>query len=548
MRSIFENGGIIGRTEVYNPTIQFVGQLSTTFVGSTTVGATIDLTSLNLRIGDMVIVAYECCGTVNKTLSIAGYTTIAELFADDTARDSNLLVAYKFMGATPDTQVVIPPTQNTADAGAVVIHAYRNVDDTRPFGNPPELIASTSIIDTATPNPPAITPLYPVSANILIVIAAGAAHTQGTAATFFAPYLNNFLSVAGNDTNDATVGMGNILWTGGTFDPPSWRFNGVDSNTFSTNSVTFGLVPKKSKIWNITAENTAKTNFLKVGQATYNIPGSFTFQVPNEVTSISAVCVGGGGGGGAFGTATDEAGAGGGGGALAYATFAVTPGESLTITVGDGGTAGQAASANGVAGGASSVKRAATSLVEAGGGAGGQGGQNGRNQPAGGAGGTVVTGTGGAGGAGGRAQENTNNARGGGGGAGGYSGTGGAGGAAGATGSPGTGGGGGGGGGNANVTTGGGGGVGILGAGANGAGGNATTNATGGSGGSAGSFVGGVFGGGGPGAATNDRRNAGTQGAVRIVWGPYSYPSLASDVVAQYKKSGIIFPNYVKGN
>jgi hypothetical protein len=542
MRSIFENGGIIGERQNYNSTIQFVGQLSTTFEGSTTVGATINLTSLNLRTGDIVIVAYESCGTVNKTLSIADYTTIADLFADDT-EDSNLIVAYKFMGITPDTQVVIPPTQNTADGGAVVLHAYRNVDDTTPL----DVAATTaSIINTATPNPPAITP---VSTGSLIVVAAGAAHTLGTTATFFAPYLSNFLSVAGNDTNDPTVGIGNIPWTGGTFDPPSWRFNGVDSTNFSTNSVTIALRPKRNKIWNITAEKNAKTKFLKAGQATYNIPGSFTFVVPQNVTSISGVCVGGGGGGGAIGSATDEAGAGGGGGALAYATFAVTPGESLTITVGAGGTAGQANSASGLAGGASSIKRGITSLVEAGGGAGGQGGQTNRTNPVGGNGGTVLTGTGGAGGKGGNALENTTNSRGGGGGAGGYSGAGGAGGNNAATGAASTGGGGGGGGGTAAVISGGGGGVGILGAGANGAGGSAATNATGGSGGGAGSYVGGAFGGGGPGAAsTADRRNAGTQGAVRIVWGPYSYPSSASNVIERNSNLGIIFPDYVKGN
>lgn len=62
------------------------------------------------------------------------------------------------------------------------------------------------------------------------------------------------------------------------------------------------------------------------GQKLFESSGTFT--VPAGVTRISAVAVGAGGGG-------DESWSnhGGSGGALAYATFAVTPGESISITV-----------------------------------------------------------------------------------------------------------------------------------------------------------------------------------------------------------------------
>ena len=68
--------------------------------------------------------------------------------------------------------------------------------------------------------------------------------------------------------------------------------------------------------------------------------GSYTFTVPAGVVQVSAVCVGGGGGGGGNNGTSGPGAGGGGGGSLAYGTFDVTPGESLTVIVGVGGYAG----------------------------------------------------------------------------------------------------------------------------------------------------------------------------------------------------------------
>ena len=71
-----------------------------------------------------------------------------------------------------------------------------------------------------------------------------------------------------------------------------------------------------------------------VGQALFTSSGTFT--VPLGVTHISAVVVGGGGGG-----HYTWANSGAGGGALAYAhDIAVSPGETISITVGAGGGPG----------------------------------------------------------------------------------------------------------------------------------------------------------------------------------------------------------------
>lgn len=229
------------------------------------------------------------------------------------------------------------------------------------------------------------------------------------------------------------------------------------------------------------------------GQQDFITPGTYTFVVPIGITSISMLTIGGGAGGPATvrfapgGSTPFPAAASasnmksGGGGALAYInTVSVTPGESLTIVVGSGGSGGDYPTDYGNGpqfggnGGESYVARGATKLVHAGGGSGSGNGN----------GGTVLVGTGGAGGAGGTPDNSSPYRGAGGGGVGGYSGAGGAGGNAGSAGSAGSGGAGGGGAGGLNASStnafrkydmygagAGAGGVGILGSGSNGAGG-----------------------------------------------------------------------------
>jgi hypothetical protein len=142
-----------------------------------------------------------------------------------------------------------------------------------------------------------------------------------------------------------------------------------------------------------------------IGQQDFTTAGTFTWVVPAGVTSCSVVCVGAGGGGGAVNKVA------GGGGALAYVNnISLTPGESMTVVVGNGGARGTGTSEPdnfGSSGGLSSFARSSTILVQANGGNGQLSGST--------TGGTVGVGTGGSGGQGLY----------GGGGAGGYSGNGG---------------------------------------------------------------------------------------------------------------------------
>ena len=96
---------------------------------------------------------------------------------------------------------------------------------------------------------------------------------------------------------------------------------------------------------------------------TYN--ANTTFVVPANITSLK-VEAWGGGGGGQYGS-----GAGGGGGEYAQEpALAVTPGESLTLTMSVGGAGGTSSSPHGVNAISTTVKRGTTTLVQAHGGQG----------------------------------------------------------------------------------------------------------------------------------------------------------------------------------
>lgn len=285
------------------------------------------------------------------------------------------------------------------------------------------------------------------------------------------------------------------------------------------------------------------------GEQIYTSAGVHSWTVPAGVTTVSVVCVGGGGGGGFTGSSTAaglNACAGGGGGLRYITSYTVTPGASISVTVGSKGLSaysngytGANNTGQGSAGGSSIF--GSTSVLYAGGGGGGSANPT---LSGGGVGGTGIAIGGAIGGGNGGSGGGTNTGddslgwtmRGGGGGAGGYSGNGGVGGngiTAGSNGGSGSGGAGGGGAsGNALDGAGIGGGTGLYGSGANGTGGiwKGSTSADGSTGGRNGQ--GGSGGSGGQSAAAyggGGEVTDGRPGAVRIIWGPSrSFPNNAS--------------------
>lgn len=91
--------------------------------------------------------------------------------------------------------------------------------------------------------------------------------------------------------------------------------------------------------------------------------GTGTWTVPNDVTSVRVLIVGGGGGGG-----NDEGGGGGAGGFIEDASFFVTQGSTVAVTVGSGGSGSLGATNNKGANGANSIFGDLTAVGGGGGG------------------------------------------------------------------------------------------------------------------------------------------------------------------------------------
>ena len=105
---------------------------------------------------------------------------------------------------------------------------------------------------------------------------------------------------------------------------------------------------------------------------TFSTPGTFIWNCPPGVTSVSVAVQGGGGGGGGGGATSGGRGGGGGGGACAFSNeVAVVAGTDYTVTVGAGGAAGAATSGTGGTGGTSSFSGTGITTLTATGGSGG---------------------------------------------------------------------------------------------------------------------------------------------------------------------------------
>ncbi len=107
----------------------------------------------------------------------------------------------------------------------------------------------------------------------------------------------------------------------------------------------------------------------------YYVPGTFVWTAPACITTVSVTAFGAGGGGGSSNNGTGSGGSGGGGGAYSSNVLTVVPGNTYTLVVGAGGSAGTALSTNAAtAGGDSWFASAINSLLAEGGAAGGNNG------------------------------------------------------------------------------------------------------------------------------------------------------------------------------
>ena len=273
--------------------IKYVGGYTTSFIGSTsdiTVTFGGNLTGgidTSASAGDMVLVYFGVGSDAGASaLAVAGYTGISSINSgQDGTVESDLLVAYKFMGVTPDTSFVLTGgTKGLANAGAVVVQVWRNVDTVLPLAT---AATSATANNTVLCNPPSVATTIPGS----IVVSGGVGgHTAG-AHTFSSFSLSTFLSSGISDSYDATIGVGYAIPTTSSFNPAAFTFSGTDSTTFSYCAVTLALQPvyTGSVITFIAQANTqtstASTSTIDVSKPAGTIEGDLMIMVGSCGTS-----------------------------------------------------------------------------------------------------------------------------------------------------------------------------------------------------------------------------------------------------------------------
>ncbi len=174
--------------------------------------------------GDLVIVTVAVATQGrNPSCAVSGYTPLTQQHTTATTYDISVCTSYKFMPATPDTQVTIPSTGDIADGQGYEIHVFRGVDPTVPLDG----VTPTYLTGSGTNNRPDPQSITPATAGAWIYFGGGGAASTGTT-VFTASYLSGFLSHNGSDTNDGTAGAGYYSgWSSGPYDGAVWAGGNV---------------------------------------------------------------------------------------------------------------------------------------------------------------------------------------------------------------------------------------------------------------------------------------------------------------------------------
>lgn len=214
--------------------------------------------------GDLVVISFSNADTGNKTLTITNASAVAytyaggaDLYQNGSSYDSNFVVGYRFMPATPETSALLAGG-DTSGGRAWSVHVFRGVDANTPL----DVAAVTAGgISSHLANPDAITPT--TSGAWIYVAGAGA---TGTGANFAAAYLTAFLTANGVDTQDGTVGAGYVTWSSGAYDPAAFTGGGTGTTADSWNAITLALRPAAS----MPTVTTQATSSIKDTTATAN--------------------------------------------------------------------------------------------------------------------------------------------------------------------------------------------------------------------------------------------------------------------------------------
>jgi len=220
----------------------------------------VDLSSLGLAEGDLVIVATGLYGTsnLNPGVSTSGYTEIADLYSDDT-RDMNLSVNWKLMGSTPDSSVTCNGSGSSFNGAVGIAYVLRGVDQATPL----DVTSTTATgIDSGVPDAPSITPT--TSGAWVIAIGGSVANTSDTAVTPPSGYSNAVYQFSDPNLGVA-VAIASKAWTGGAEDPGAWT-NWTTATSESWCAVTMAIRPAASAGGQPTSIRSSQIPFGAIGR------------------------------------------------------------------------------------------------------------------------------------------------------------------------------------------------------------------------------------------------------------------------------------------
>lgn len=210
--------------------VTFVGYAKITGTGAS---MTIDLTTLLTDVGSpappggailkddvIFVLAGWATSSTNVDVQVTGYTEIDDLFAG-TTRAVNLAVAWKAMGATPDTSITTNASNSAGNGSAALALVYRYVDPTTPLD-----VAYVSGTHSATAagnalaNSPPITPVSPGAFIVSYVAATG--DTTPASLTISGMTKYGEAGMGGTSRGYRLAAAHKTDWVSGAFDPPAW--------------------------------------------------------------------------------------------------------------------------------------------------------------------------------------------------------------------------------------------------------------------------------------------------------------------------------------
>lgn len=263
--------------------LTYVGGVTASGTGNTYV---VDLTALAGGAGaspqenDIVVVVtgFSSASDLNPGVDQVDYTQVFNGYANDT-RDANMAVAWKRMGAVPDTTVRVYGSGSASYGGVTAVHVWRGADPDSSFDATPTSVSGTN---SAQADAPSITTETPSAIVLACMLSTG--DTTPLAKTVPAG-MGNFVTASGaGSTSSAIAGIASVsVETPTAYNPAAWS-GGESTTSDSWLAVSLAIRPieKTSTVASVSAAIECQTPQVVLASV-----GSVTFAVDGATLSVS---------------------------------------------------------------------------------------------------------------------------------------------------------------------------------------------------------------------------------------------------------------------